>query len=201
MRYHKPVIAALVAIMIAPAASAAKYDDPDWPCIQRRVDTLAMGQMWPGPFPEENWRDHAEIRALAMALAQRRVSLEEVEARSAEFAASLPDAQRSTHIALLFDGILDQINIQRSQIIAGIGRYARRQAALAAKIDETRAELASLLDADEMDFDRIDALEEVVDWDARIFRERAQSLTYVCEAPVLLEQRAFAVARLLAALD
>jgi hypothetical protein len=43
-------------------------------------------------------------------------------------------------------------------------------------------------------------LEDRLAWEARIFKERAQSLTYVCETPVLLEQRAFAIARTLAAL-
>ena len=37
-------------------------------------------------------------------------------------------------------------------------------------------------------------------WDTRIFKQRAQSLNYVCETPVLLEQRAFAIARALAGL-
>lgn len=201
MRLHTIVIAALAITGATSEAVFAKYDDPEWPCIQRRVDTLAMGQMWPGPFPEENWREDETIRTLAPALAQRRVSPEEVQERAAEFAQGLPPEQRPEALALLFDGILTQINSQRAQIIGGIGRYARQQAALSERIDVARAEMAKLTDASEMDFDRIDALEESLDWDLRIFRERAQSLTYVCEAPVLLEQRAFAIARLLSAID
>ncbi len=34
-----------------------------------------------------------------------------------------------------------------------------------------------------------------LEWDKRIFDERSQSLTYVCETPTLLEQRAFEIAR------
>ena len=41
----------------------------------------------------------------------------------------------------------------------------------------------------------MDAVEKDLDWSMRIFRERQQSLTYVCETPVILEQRAFAVGR------
>ncbi len=201
MRLHISVIAALALTVAAPAAVFAKYDDPDWPCIQRRVDTLAMGQMWAGPFPEEDWRAHATIRTLAPALAQRRVTTEEVQAQAAAFAQTLPPEDRPEAMALLFAGILDQINTRRARIIAGIGRYARTQAALSQSIDTARAEMAVLTDASEMDFDRIDALEEELDWNVRIFRERAQSLTYVCETPVLLEQRAFAIARLLSAIN
>ncbi|TVP69797.1 MAG: hypothetical protein EA339_14075 [Rhodobacteraceae bacterium] len=195
------VIAALAITAATPAAVFAKYDDPEWPCIQRRVDTLMMGQMWAGPFPEESWREDETIRTLAPVLAQRRVSPEDVQGRAADFARSLPPERRAEALALLFEGILTQINSQRTQIIAGIGRYARRQAELSQRIDAARAEMAVLSDASEMDFDRMDALEAELDWDVRIFRERAQSLTYVCEAPVLLEQRAFAIARLLSAIN
>jgi hypothetical protein len=43
-------------------------------------------------------------------------------------------------------------------------------------------------------------LRQKLAWDTRIFRERSQSLTYVCETPVLLERRAFELARALAGL-
>ena len=33
------------------------------------------------------------------------------------------------------------------------------------------------------------------DWDVRIYDDRRGSLSYLCEQPVLLEQRAFALAR------
>jgi len=38
-------------------------------------------------------------------------------------------------------------------------------------------------------------LEELLSWDLRIFEERNRSMTYLCEQPVLLEQRAFALGR------
>src|SRR5690606_21525490 len=79
----------------------------------------------------------------------------------------------------------------------GIGRYARNQTALSDRIEGLQGELASL-DPQEDD-ERMRELEEVLIWQARIFTERAQALTYVCETPVLLEQRAFAIARALAA--
>ena len=40
-----------------------------------------------------------------------------------------------------------------------------------------------------------------LDWDMRIYEERERSLTYVCEVPVLYEQRAFAIAKLIEATD
>ena len=38
-------------------------------------------------------------------------------------------------------------------------------------------------------------LEEKLNWDTRIFEERSHSLAYVCETPVLLEQRVFEIGR------
>jgi hypothetical protein len=32
-------------------------------------------------------------------------------------------------------------------------------------------------------------------WDRRIFEDRSQALAYVCEAPVILEQRLFEIAQ------
>ena len=59
--------------------------------------------------------------------------------------------------------------------------------------------MAALEAAATPDFDAIDAQEEQLDWNTRIFQDRQQALTYVCETPVLLEQRVFALARAIAA--
>ena len=58
--------------------------------------------------------------------------------------------------------------------------------------------MARLSAAESPDFDKIDAEEEKLDWDTRIFTDRQAQLTYVCETPVILEQRAFALGRAIA---
>ena len=83
--------------------------------------------------------------------------------------------------------------------MAGITRYAHKQEALDGRIETARHEFAALNAAEPKDFDRIDALEGEIDWSTRIFQDRQQSLTYVCETPVILEQRAFALGRAIAA--
>ena len=95
--------------------------------------------------------------------------------------------------------VLAQVDAQRSAIMDGIARYGHGQAGLAAGIAARRATLASLEAAAKPDYDAIDAEEQRLDWDLRIFDERRQMLTAVCESPVLLEQRAFELARLIAA--
>ncbi|MEX1205408.1 MAG: hypothetical protein WEB85_09180, partial [Dongiaceae bacterium] len=127
---------------------------------------------------------------------------EAAEAAIAEFAAAA-GADKDRKLTLLFAGILDTINGERAEILAGIGRYAKRQRALAEKLELQAAELDALpADATAAQQARRAELAEMQAWDTRIFEDRERSLSYVCEQPVLLEQRVFALARaILAHLD
>ena len=181
---------------------AARLDDPDWPCIQRRVPELAIGQMWPGPMPAEDAAADPEIKTLARRLAPRRVSVDDIPAAvEAPLQQVAPEA-RPEWLAGLFAAILRQINAERDDLIAGIGRFAARQRSMAEAIDVLESDLAKLEEAPEgeRNMDRIEELQDELAWETRIFKERAHSLTYVCETPVLLEKRAFAIGRGLAAL-
>ena len=190
-------ILTLIAALAAAPALAAQGADPDWPCIQRKQPHLSMGQIWTGPAPDESVAGLARdpgIVALAERLAQRRMPMEEAEAEIAAFAQDADDAR----LTALMQAVFDRIEPQRGALIAGIGRYGRKQVDLARMIEERRAHMAEMEAADSPDFDAIDAEEKALDWDERIFTERQQSLTYVCETPVILEQRAFALARAIA---
>jgi hypothetical protein len=85
--------------------------------------------------------------------------------------------------------------------MAGIEKFARQQIALSERIKEAAAQsndLQNKTDASQQDIARAGQLDEQLLWDTRVFDEREQSLTYVCEVPVLLEQRLFALTRQLA---
>ncbi len=192
----KHVIAIALLVMAAPAWAATGID-PDWPCIQRKQPHLSLGQVWTGPQPDDRVTDLAReprIEALAARLEQRRLPLEEAEAAIADFAAGADDAQ----LTALMVAVMDKIEPDRSALMAGIARYGHSQVDLARRIEDRRAAMARLEQADPPDFDAIDAAEQALDWDQRIFTERQQSLTYVCETPVILEQRAFALGRAIA---
>jgi hypothetical protein len=182
----------------ATASHAASPTDPDWPCIQPKVPQIAAGQVWSGPPVDdigESWRQDAAISDLAQKLASRRTSLEEAKGLIDEFAAGI-QGDKSRPLTALFAGALSIINGERASIIAGIGRYAKRQRALSKKIEEEMAELSKLPQDSSTDgTSERDDLLEVQAWDVRIFQERERSLRYVCEQPVLLEQRAFALGR------
>ncbi len=200
---QRPALAALALCLglAAAPASAADFSDPTWPCVQRKVANLSWGMMWTGlPIDDSlgDWRADPEIARLAPALAVRRTEMEEVAARIAAFAEGLEPAEAERRLALLFKGVFQLVDRERAEIIAGIARYAGKQQGLADRIDAARIELAELREVAEPSFDqqdRMEALEDAIAWDTRIFDERAQSLIYVCESPVILEKRAFAVAR------
>lgn len=195
-------IAAGLALAVSAGVSAAEFDDPDWPCIQRKVPELSIGQMWAGPVPDADAVTDATVRSLAQRLSPRRVSVEEVGSEVAAVVQALGPDERAEELSALFAAMLARINVERGSIIAGIGRYAHHQAELADRIESLQIELAALEAApdDGKDWDRIEELTDTLAWETRIFRDRAQSLTYVCESPVLLEQRAFAIGRALAEL-
>ncbi len=195
------VMASLGILMSAPqAALAAGSTDPNWPCVQRKVPEITAGIVWSGPEIREDdngWKKDPALKTLVQKLSQRRLSLDDAKQEVGRFAATL-SAERTPKLTLLFTGLLQTISSERRDVMSGIERYAKRQHALAARINDSRHELTALLKAETLSEEqtkRRDALEEKLNWDTRIFDERQQSLTYVCEAPVLLEQRLFGLGR------
>ena len=178
-------------------ALAADFSDPTWPCIQRKVERLSVGLMWPDPKPEITLTDSHEsaVKELAAALSLQRVDMETAGQMVTAFVQTY-GAERDLMQAV-FTQVFDTVGKRRTRIINGIGNVSTGQIKLAERIDETRSEMDRLMDQPEPDYDRVDALEEQLDWDDRIYRERQQSVTYLCESPILLEKRLFALANLL----
>lgn len=186
------VTAALLLTSGIPPA-AAQQDDSDWPCIQQLVPELAFSQMWAGPHPDAA-SANGEIAELAHRLASRATPDDEAQAAIDRFAASLPAGQRDAQLGLLFDEVLRLINQERGEIIAGIRTYTRKQQHLAAKIAQDSRQLADLQPGTPPDA-KTQALLDERQWDLRVFEDRRRILTQICEQPVLLEQRAFSLAR------
>jgi hypothetical protein len=181
-----------LAVLLPAAAAAAESADPDWPCIQRLVPRISPAQVWAGPPPEPSmWQGDLEVSRLASKLAARRTPLNETEKLVEDFAEAQAPAELNEKLTALFGRSLQLINQDRASIIAGIKSFAKRQRQLAERIRETRASLKDTSG----DTDSDDALRETLTWDIRIFDEREKSMTYLCEQPVLLEQRAFALGR------
>ena len=184
--------------LLAGAAQAETGADPDWPCIQRKQPHLSLGQMWSGPAPDDAARELArapEIAALADRLEQRRLPMAQAETEIAEYVKTADNQ----HLTALMLAIFDRVEPHRAALMDGIARYGHKQVALATRIEDHRHKMTELEAAATPDFDAIDEQEKQLDWDMRIFQDRQHALTYVCETPVILEQRVFALARAIAA--
>jgi hypothetical protein len=201
MRKTSLVRSLALAVLLLPAASAAlaaMNTDPDWPCIQRKVPELSLGQIWNGPeLPPtaKDWAKDQEIPVLVKELAARRVPIAEAQNQIRDFAAGLPADQKQTRMTMLVQGLFDYMNAERSQVISGIARYARKQLELAARLRKEASEVDALRAKPDADVNEVALRTDRLSWETRIFEERVQSLTYVCEVPTLIEQRLYALAK------
>jgi hypothetical protein len=199
--FRKGLFTALLLLILPTTTLAATNQDPDWPCIQRKVPQLSLGQIWNGPeLPQsaKNWAQDPEIPALVKELAARRVPIGDAQDHIRDFATALPADQKNARMTMLVQGLFDYMNAERSQVIAGIARYARKQLELAARLRKEASEVDALRRKADADINEIAARTDRLTWETRIFEERVQSLTYVCEVPTLIEQRLYALAKAVA---
>jgi hypothetical protein len=192
MRFHWSggiglVIVGMLSVETAVAAEA------DWPCVQRRVVDLSVAQMWAGPEIDpqaSHWRDDQDVASLARSLASRRTSLDAASAAIERFG-NAAGLEKDARLTLLFAGVFELINTERRRIINGIERFARKQKSLAGQISET----SRILRQDNKLTPERAALEQKLQWDTRIYDDRNQALTYVCDSPVILEQRVYSLSQ------
>ena len=188
-------------VAAATSAFAAANIDPDWPCIQRKVPELSLGQIWNGPeLPEaaKGWQKDPDIPGLVTELAARRVPIADAQKEIRDFAAALPGDKPDEQLMKLVQGLFDHMNAERSQVISGIARYARNQVELAKRLRKEASELDALRAKADASATEITDRTDKLNWETRIFDERVQSLTYVCEVPTLIEQRLYALAKTIA---
>lgn len=179
-------------------AQAVHAQTTDWPCEQRLIPTLEAGQMWSGPqLAAAPAVPPAEVSALTQQLTALHQSPDALAAGVQAFADGLPPDERSAQLSILFAVALQRLNGERATLINGIKRYARGQQRMAEKISAESRALDAMRKESGTPPERIADLQAERDWDTRVFIERQHSLQLVCEQPVLLEQRAFALARLI----
>jgi hypothetical protein len=191
---------AVTAVAIPVAALAADPRYPDWPCVQIKVPDISIAAVWAGPPIDDvgtAWQDDPAIRDLVTRLAARRTPLDEAEKAVSEFVTGSA-AERQHKAKLLFAGLFNTLNRERGEVMNGIERFSRKQKEFADQIRSTIFQLHELQDTPGHDGAKVDELGSRVEWQTRIFDERQKTIGYVCEVPVLMEQRLFALARTIA---
>jgi hypothetical protein len=170
---------------------------PDWPCVQIKVPELSPGAIWVGPAIDdvgEKWRSDSAVSDLVRRVAARRTPLEDAGKMVAGFLTG-PADERQMKAKLLFAGVFDTLNGERHTVMNGIERLARKRTELAEKIRSDVLNLQALQNAPAPDQAKIGELANEIEWETRIFEDRRKTISYVCEVPVLIEQRLFGLAR------
>ena len=191
------LIPAAAAMLMLPALSlsaAAVQYDPSWPCQQRKVPELSLGQFWNGPdLPKSaaDWEKDSGVSALVEEVAQRRVPLDEAEKKIGDFAASLAPDNKQERMMMVVQGLFDHMGRERSDVMSGISHYAHAQADLAAYVRKESSELDTFRAKPDADPDEVERRADKLNMDIRTFEERTKSLTYVCEVPTVIEQRLY----------
>ena len=195
--------AALAAVALlssaGPGLAAQPAAAPDWPCVQRLVPELAPAQMWTGK-PLDQLPADAQLAPalhdLPQRIADRNLPLDQAKPLVDQGLAQVPEAQRDDQRALLFRETLARINDERGRMIAGIENFARGQRELADRITAQGRELVRLR-KDPAQAAAVQDDTNARSWDMRVFDERQHSLRTLCDQPVQVDQRAFALAKII----
>jgi hypothetical protein len=181
------------------AAHAADPRYPDWPCAQAKVPDISLAAVWAGPAlddAENKWKDDSKVSALVSKLAARKTPLDEAEKSVKDFLAGSA-ADKTANAKLLFAGLFDTLNAQRSQVMSGLERVSRKQREAADRIREETIQLQTLQDATPRDDTKVDAMSNQLIWETRIFEDRRKVVRFVCEVPTTIDQRLFALGRVI----
>ena len=193
------ILRVVVAIVLASPGPALAADPryPDWPCNQIKVPEMSVAAVWAGPpidDVESIWEQDPAVRNLVAQLAARRTPLEDAEKIISDTITGDP-VERQRKAKLIFAGLFKALNHDRSEVMSGIERFSRKQREFADQVRSTILQLRELQNTPGHDQTKVDELVSRVEWDTRIFDERSKTIGYVCEVPVLIEQRLFALAR------
>jgi hypothetical protein len=190
----------IVALMFAASTSVCLATDPrypDWPCAQAKVPEISLAAVWAGPPLDDvanKWKDDAKVSALVAKLAARRTPREEAQKDVADFLTGTAE-EKAMKGKLLFSGLFDTLNAQRSSVMNGLERVMRKQRAAVDKIKADTIALQEMQGAASPDQAKVDELGNQLNWETRIFEDRRRVLKFVCEVPTTIDQRLFALGR------
>jgi hypothetical protein len=189
------VLFAWVAATSVGHAADPRY--PDWPCMQAKVPEVSLAAVWAGPElgdAAEKWQDDIAVSALVARLAARRTPLDEAEKAVTEFMAGSSDRKLDKG-RRLFAGLFETLNAQRSSVLNGLERITRKQRGAADAIRAATLSMHRQQDEASPDPAKIEQLSNQLLWQTRIFEDRQRVIKYVCEVPVAIDQRLFALGR------
>ena len=188
-----------IALLSAPTGAALAADPryPDWPCPQAKVPEISIAAVWAGPAIDDvgaSWKEDAKISALVAKLAARRIPLEEAQKDVADFLTGTAE-EKARKGKLLFAGLFDTMNAQRTSVMNGLERVMRKQREAVDKVRGDTVALQEMQSGTNPDQAKVEELTNQLNWETRIFEDRRRVMKFVCEVPTAIDQRLFALAR------
>lgn len=192
-RCKAAVVGVVIGFLSLGSVQAQPPESPEWwPCIQRYVPKLAVGTFWQGGLEKDDgWRENKEIVKLAKRLGSRDVPVEESLDEVKAFIAASGGQDAVEDLLRAMESVSNE---ERNRIVDGIKRFAKRQNLMINRIDQQTQDL----ETKELTAEQKKDLEARQKWDIRVFEERERMVTYLCEQPVALEKKFFAVGRAIA---
>ncbi|WP_315768895.1 MULTISPECIES: hypothetical protein [unclassified Bradyrhizobium] len=190
----------LAAVAIAASASAAQAADPrypDWPCPQAKVPEISIAAVWSGPPIDDvgaSWKDDVKVAELVVKLAARRIPLEQAQKDVADFLTGTSE-EKTRKGKLLFVGLFDTLNAQRTSVMNGLERVMRKQREAVDKVRGDTIKLQEMQSSAAPDQAKVEEMTNQLNWETRIFEDRRRVMKFVCEVPTAIDQRLFALAR------
>jgi hypothetical protein len=184
------------ALLIRAGADAAPPgpSDPDWPCQQIKVPELSLASVWAGPPVDPRqleWEHDQQVADLVHSISQRREPLEQAQDQVRAFAQQPGNQQK---LLALLAGLFSVLDQERGAVIAGLDRFGSRQKELAAGIRDDNGKLRQMQADSATDPGAVAQMVQRVAWEAEVFQDRRQALSYACDVPGKIEQRLFALA-------
>jgi hypothetical protein len=192
----------LVAALLAPVAAFADPfggRDSNWPCQQIKVPELSLAAVWSGPtvdLEQTGWKDDPEVADLVQKLVPRREPIDQAQSLIHDFAQHAGERKQAQLLQLLV-GLFTDLGEERESVMSGLDRFGGRQKELATQVREDNEKLRAMQTVAASDTPAIQQMTQKVTWEAEVFQDRRQALTYVCDVPGKIEQRLFSLARLI----
>lgn len=180
----------------------AQTANQDWPCIQVFVPEVALGVQWPNILEDSElglWKEDPAIGNLAKKLGDIDAFTDVERELIAEFAEGVPETERTAQLNKLAEATVAMTNQRRSLFMKGIKKYTRQQIAISEQLEEKLNLVADLeKKTDDASVSQLKELEENLHWHQRVYDQREQSITALCDRPVEIEQHLSSVMRELA---
>lgn len=201
-RIRSALLGSICLLLAASTASVvAQTPDADWPCPQALAPEISAAVVWAGPPVDGlDWRADPAVAALVERLSDSRTTEAAAEQAVSDFAAQQGKGERDAKLTLVFAGVLESLNADRSHLIDGIERYSRDQSSRAEAIGKEIDELVRLeQDTSEAAAAKAGELRKRMSLEERAFDQRERSIQFLCQRPVVVEQRLGVLARIIAA--